>query len=176
MRSDESRQVADAGARFLTDKDPLVRAAALGLQVYAQPTDRVQRVLPLLDDKLRNVRVAAARALLGAPIARLPERYRESMAAASQEYRNSLTAKTDFPEAHLVLGGTALTLRNFRAAEAAFREAVMLDPQLAQAWSMIVRIRDALGDAEGARAALAEAIAANPFDVQLMQLELSLPK
>ena len=148
----------------------------MGLQVHAQPTDRVQRILPLLEDKVRSVRIAAARALLGAPIARLPERYKETLGTASKEFRNSLTAKSDFPETHLVLGGTALTLRNFRAAEAAFLEAVTLDPQLADAWSMIVRIREALGNLDGARTALADAIKANPFDLQLMQLELSLPE
>ena len=176
MRVERSSQFADAAAGFLTDTDPLVRSAALGLQVHAQPTDRVQRILPLLEDKVRSVRIAAARALLGAPIARLPERYKETLGTASKEFRNSLTAKSDFPETHLVLGGTALTLRNFRAAEAAFLEAVTLDPQLADAWSMIVRIREALGDLDGARTALADAIKANPFDLQLMQLELSLPE
>lgn len=176
LRSEGTSQFADRAEQFLTDADPLVRSAALGLQVHARPEDRVQRVLPLLDDELRSVRVSAARALLGAPIARLPERYRETLAAASSEFRRSLAAKSDFPETHLVLGGTALTLRNFRAAEAAFLEAVRLDPQLAQAWSMIVRIREALGDLEGARAALSDAIEANPFDLQLMELELALPK
>jgi cytochrome c-type biogenesis protein CcmH/NrfG len=92
------------------------------------------------------------------------------------EWRASLLARTDFPETHLALGGAALATRNFRAAEAAFREAVRLDPQRVEAWSMIVRIGAALGDPDGARAALDEALRANPSDAGLQDLGRSLPR
>ena len=42
------------------------------------------------------------------------------------------------------------------------REAASLDPQLVDAWAMVVRIRAGTGDMAGARAALAEAMAKNP--------------
>ena len=55
-----------------------------------------------------------------------------------------------------------------------FREAVRLDPQLTDAWSMIVRIRAAAGDADGARRALDEALDVNPTDINLLSLDLTL--
>lgn len=176
LRLEASPGTADRAAALLSDADPLVRSAAVALQVQAAPTDRVQRVLPLLEDNLRTVRIAAARAMLGAPIARLPRRYQTTLDAASRELQASLRAKFDFPESQMVIAGTALTVRNFNVAEAAFREAVRMDPQLADAWAMIVRIRDALGDPKGARAALNEAKTFNPDDLRLFELDLAIPK
>jgi hypothetical protein len=57
--------------------------------------------------------------------------------------------RLDFPETHLQAAGVALTLRNLGAATGAFREAAHLDPQLTDAWVMLVRIAGATdgGDA-----------------------------
>lgn len=149
-------------ASLITDADPLVRAAAIDLQRGASPQDRVLRLLPALEDKFQSVRIAAARVLLGAPFVRLPARNNKALQSAQREWRASLLAKTDFPETHIVLGGIALVLRNSRAAEQAFREAVRQDPQLIQGWRMIVRIRAAVGDRAGARDAIAAALIPNP--------------
>ena len=83
-------------------------------------------------------------------------------------------ARADFPETHLQIGGAALAGRNLEVAEAAFREAVALDPQLVDGWAMIARIHAAAGDAEGARRALDEGLAANPGqgDLEAMRREL----
>ncbi len=70
----------------------------------------------------------------------------------------------------MVIGGAALVLRNPRAAEQAFREAVRLDPQRVEAWAMISRILTATGDPDGARAALDDALAANPSSEVLQSL------
>ena len=53
-------------------------------------------------------------------------------------------------------------MRNLEVAEAAFREAVALDPQLVDGWAMIARIRAATGDAAGARRALEDGLAVEP--------------
>ena len=114
------------------------------------------------------MRITAARVLLGAPVARLPARNNTALQKAQREWRSSLLAKSDFPEIHMALGGTALVVRNPAAAERAFREAVRQDPQLVQAWRMIVRIRAAMGDREGAKGAIDEALKLNP-DSQVMK-------
>ncbi len=71
---------------------------------------------------------------------------------------------------HMAIGGAALVMRNPRAAEQAFLETVRLDPQMVEAWTMIVRILTAVGDRSGARAALEDALAANPSDEGLRSL------
>jgi Tfp pilus assembly protein PilF len=83
-------------------------------------------------------------------------------------------ARADFPETHLQIGGAALTGRNLEVAEAAFREAVALDPQLVDGWVMVARIRAAVGDVAGARQALDEGLGANPGqgDLEAMRGQL----
>ncbi len=167
--------IAAATAPMLTDPDPQVRALAVGLQRAAPPTEFIERVLPLLEDVSRSVRIAAAREMLGAPIARMPERYNVMLQRAMGEWQQTLASQTDFPETQLVMGGIALTTRNLDGAMSAFREAVRIDPQLINAWSMIVRLEAATGDETAARASLAEALAANPDNPDLTALEQQLP-
>ncbi|HVH02322.1 MAG TPA: cytochrome c3 family protein [Amaricoccus sp.] len=148
-------------ADLVGDRDPLVRAAAVGALRALPPAERWPLVAPALSDPLRAVRVAAARALLDAtPAAGSPDA--GTLAAAMREWRAALTARADFPETHLQIGGAALTVRDWRLAAEAFGEAASLDPQLVDAWVMLVRIRAGTGDIAGARAALDAAKAHNP--------------
>ncbi|WOF72524.1 hypothetical protein QMT40_000140 [Parvibaculaceae bacterium PLY_AMNH_Bact1] len=174
LRGVTDEAVAERGSDLLVDPSALVRENAIGLQQGAPPTDRVRRLTPLLEDQMRSVRVAAARSLIGVPAHELPETSMGPYRGAMADFRNSLSAKTDFPEIHLVLGGTALVMRNASAAEAAFREAVTLDPQLEEAWSMIVQMRLATDDVVGAREVLSEGLSHNPSSLVLIQLDLSL--
>jgi lipopolysaccharide biosynthesis regulator YciM len=168
----------DAAAQttsLLRDSDPLVREAAVGVQTAASPQDRVQRLAPLLADQYKSVRMAAARALLGAPVRAIDPAASEKFTTAAAEWQDSLNNKADFPETHLILGGIALTLRNFQAAEQAFRETTRQDPQLVDAWVMLVRIRAAFGDVTGARAILKEAMVNNPGNEALDALSQQFP-
>jgi len=170
LRAVADPAIAARVAPLIGDDDPLVRAAAIAVQRGAPPTDRVQRIVPAFEDPARSVRIAAAREFLDAPVARLPTRIAEAARNATGEWRASLSAKADFPETHMAIGGAALVLRNPRAAENAFRETVRLDPQRVEAWAMIVRILAATGDLDGARVALDDALAANPSSEVLRSL------
>ena len=119
---------------------------------------------------MRSVRMAAARALLGAPIARLPETMQRDLNAAMAEWRSALASRLDFPETQLQLAGMALTMRAFPQAQAAFREVVRLDPQRTDAWVMLVRLAAAMEGEEAARAVLDEALAAAPGAPALLSL------
>jgi len=149
-------------AALLDDADPLVRDAAVGAQRAAPPIERVQRIVGLLDDPARTVRIAAARMMLGAPVAHLPGRMARDLSAAMAEWQAALGSRLDFPETHLALGGTALSMRSAAAARAAFREAVILDPQAVDAWVMLARIAAATEGEAATRAVLGEALARNP--------------
>jgi predicted CXXCH cytochrome family protein len=170
LRPAADEAIAARAAPLIGDDDPLVRAAAIAVQRGAPPIDRVQRLVPAFEDPARTVRIAAAREFLDAPVARLPARIAEAARNATGEWRASLSAKADFPETHMVIGGAALVLRNPRAAEQAFRETVRLDPQRVEAWAMITRILAATGDLDGARAALDDALATNPSSEVLQSL------
>lgn len=166
--------VADAGAAsrvtpLLADPDPLVRAAAAGALRGLPPDERLARLTPLLSDERRSVREAAAKALAdaapppGAPGA-------EALGAARREWWAALMLRADFPETHLQIAGVALQAREFAFALSAFEQAVALDPQLVEAWSMIIRLNAAMGDWAAAQDALERGLGANPGDKTLTVL------
>ena len=100
----------------------------------------------------------------------MPPAREADLNGAMREWRASLASRPDFPETHLQMAGMALTMRNFPAAEAGFREAVRLDPQRIEAWTMIARIAAATRGGDAARAAVEEALRANPGDPGLIAL------
>ena len=169
-----SASAADRLAPLLQDDDPLVRSAAVGLQRTADPQDRVLRLVEVLDDPSRSVRIAAAREIIDAPIARLPNAMAADLSGAMAEWQSSMQNRLDFPETHLQMAGMALTMRNFPAAAGAFREVVRMDPQRTDAWVMLVRIAAATEGAAAARDVVSEALAANPDDPTLRQFATEL--
>lgn len=87
-----------------------------------------------------------------------------------KEYHHSLLDKADIPEIQMVIGGVALTKRNIKAAISAFGQAVEMDPQLVQAWIMLVRIKIAVGNRAEAKQTLREAVQSNPDSKELQYL------
>lgn len=166
--------LAEGLSPLLADHDPLVRSAAVRVQLSAPAQDRVLRLLGLLADPVRSVRMATARALLGAPIARLPRARQAELDAAMGEWRAAMASRLDFPETHLQLAGVALTLRAFPQAEASFREAVQLDPQRREAWVMLIRLANATRGPEAALTVVSEALTSLPGDQGLLLLQAEL--
>ena len=167
---------AEATAALLGDRDPMVRAHAVLVQRAAGPVEMLTRLLPLLEDEIRLVRQATVRELFSVPVAHMPERYATVLEDAMADWQQTLAATADFPEGQLALGGVALSTRDADAALRAFREAVRMDPQLVQAWSVIVRIEAAMGRMDAARTTLKQARSLNPNDYGLLQIEESLPE
>ncbi|SHJ30822.1 Doubled CXXCH motif (Paired_CXXCH_1) [Shimia gijangensis] len=168
-------ELADAVAPLLRDKNPMVRANTVPLQRSAKPQDMIARLFPLLEDTRRVVRITAARELLTTPASGLSGDQRSAMSRAFGEWQNALQTRLDYPETHMQLGGIALTTRNFAGARAAFLEAVRMDPQMVQAWSIIIRLSLAMEEPDAARAALVEAQAANPGDPTIAGLAAQIP-
>lgn len=174
MGAAADQQTARATAPLLRDDSPLLRAAAIRPQRAAPPQEQFQNLLDLLSDPIRLVRLSAAPDLLRAPVASLPPRIAERFGRVAGEWQRSLGNRLDFPETHLVLGGTALTMRNTPAAIGAFREAVTQDPQLLDAWVMLVRLEASTNGAEAASAVVEEALQANPGQPDLMAMQREL--
>lgn len=161
-------ETAERLAPALSDADPLVRAAAAGQQRTAPAQARVLRLVQLLDDPVRSVRIAAARALLDAPVARFPDSIAEDFGAAMGDWQAAMASRLDFPETHLQLAGVSLTLRNMAAAESAFAEVVRMDPQRQEAWLMRVRIAAATEGPERALSIVNAALEVLPNDLALL--------
>jgi predicted CXXCH cytochrome family protein len=169
LKTAPSKVSADTGEPFLGDEDPLVRGAAIALQRGAPLAARVQRIVPLLDDPSQSVRIEAARALIDVTGVRYPPQIANLLRSATNEYRASHSAKTDFPEVQLAIGGTALAQRDLDAAERAFSEAVTMDPQLSDGWLTLARVQIARREISAAEKTLERAVQAVPDDAVLYQ-------
>lgn len=174
MQGQADGEMADATKDVLSDHDPLVRANAAPIQRGAEIQDRLDRLMPLLTDPVLSVRLAVVKEMLNMPPEALSPSQRVIISEAMGEWRTSLLNKLDYPETHLVMGGMALTTRNFEAANGAFRQVVKLDPQRVEAWSILVRLTSALEGPEAARRVLQQALARVPGDPALVQLQATL--
>lgn len=170
LQSQASPELAEATAPLLANADPIIRGNAASLQRGAPEDVRMQRLMPLLTDPMRSVRISAAKQLLDIAPAQLVRSQQAALGAAMGDWQRSLGNKLDFPETHLVIGGMTLTLRNFPAALRAFGEVVRLDPQRAEAWTMLVRLTDAIDGPDAARLVLRNALEQVPSDPGLQQL------
>jgi predicted CXXCH cytochrome family protein len=167
-------EMAAATKGALSDPDPLVRANAAPIQRGADVQDRLNRLMPLLSDPVLSVRLSAVKEMLSAPPELLSRSQQVIIREAMGEWRASLMNKLDYPETHLVLGGMALTMRNFEAADRAFRQVVQMDPQRVEAWSILVRLTSALEGPDAARRVLRHALDRVPGHPVLVQLQASM--
>ncbi|MEP2533427.1 multiheme c-type cytochrome [Shimia sp.] len=155
---------------FLSDASPLVRASAITALRAVPISLSAPYLSAALEDPVRNVRLSAARAILSVQPSQAPAAvnaaYRGAASAVSRFLRNQF----DFPEAHMQIAGIALTQSDLTSAERAFRTAVRLDPQLGDAWIMLVRIAAAQRGQAAARKVLSEALQNIPDNAGLLAL------
>jgi len=113
--------------RLLADGDPLVRAAAVRFLAAFDITTRVDLGWPLLEDRVRSVRLEAASLLAELMPHRLPDKFREQLSAAIREYTQSQLTNAERPASHLNLGLLAVAMGEYPGAEQAYRTALRLD-------------------------------------------------
>ncbi|MEM9309020.1 MAG: multiheme c-type cytochrome [Pseudomonadota bacterium] len=159
--------LAESLAPLLDDPDPAVRTAAVGLHLPLPPDAKADLLTDALDDPTRAVRIETTKTLLNVPPYLLEPTARQKLQAAAREWQNSAANNADFPEIHLVLGGSALMMRNLPFATGAFREALRLDPQREEAWVMLVRLAEATDGPRAAQLVLGEALSHLPGSDQL---------
>lgn len=154
---------------FLEDDDSLVRLATVNALRFAPDGVRGAVIAPMMLDPIRSVRLAAARNTVDIPTDGLSPEEVDVVNVARDDLRTALTATLDYPETQMQIGGIAMTLRSMAAADAAFKEAVSLDPNLIDAWMMRARIALASDDLAATDAVLAAALQHNPDSTLLLQ-------
>jgi tetratricopeptide (TPR) repeat protein len=155
---------------LLADENAWVRHAVVNLFVYSSKENKMEKLLPMVNDPVRSVRLEAVKGFLETDIQKLTFSDSVAVKKAMKEYQESLFAKADVPEIQMVIGGVALSRRNIPAAIHAFSQALELDPQLIQAWVMLARIKAAVGQKSAAKQILSKAVKANPGNKELMQI------
>jgi tetratricopeptide (TPR) repeat protein len=130
LRDFGSAASAPALRAAIADPSPLVRAAVPRALPAAAGRPMLQAVAPLLDDPVLAVRVEAARALAGAPLA--PPQL-AALARATTELLAAEMVDADRPESHLNIGLLQLRGGQPDAAETEYRTALRLDPRFVPA-------------------------------------------
>lgn len=113
----------------LEDPSPMVRAVAAANLMLAPPEARAKALAPLLNDSEFVVRRAAARSL--ADVASLLKGDdRNALQATLNQWAQGLMENNDRGGAHLAIGSLQQQLNDMEGAEAAYREALRVEPQL----------------------------------------------
>jgi Flp pilus assembly protein TadD len=135
----------------LGSEDPLTRLGALtGIEEFASGASALA-IAPLWDD-LRAIRIEAARQVASIPQTQLPEAARERLAAGIGEYVAVQTFNAERPESQVNLAGLYADLKRPGEAEAAYREAIRLQPDFIPAYANLAQFMSSAGretEAEG---------------------------
>ena len=158
----------DAAVRAgVTDDWSLVRRASAHALSNTDPAASANTLAPLLDDRVRSVRIEAAEVLAGQPVNNLPADVAAAFDRATEEYIASLQLNADRPEAHMNLGLLYARQNHFDKAEEELKTALSLDPSFAPgAVNLADLYRAQNRDEEGERV-LKTALGRSPDDASL---------
>ena len=153
--------------RLLADEHPLVRSASVRFLEVTDVRTRVDLAWPLLEDPVRLVRLEAARILAPLLQQRVPEKFREALKTAVEEYAASLAVNVERPESQLNLGLLAVAVGDPARAEQAYQLAMRFDAAFVPAYVNLADLYRELGREEEGEAVLRAGIAAEPTDATL---------
>lgn len=137
--------------RAASDADPLVRrAAATAAAGTIDPASSAPILTALLRDPIRTVRLEAVSELVATSGPPPAADARVVFDRVAEEYRQSLAANAERPEAQVSLGAFEARLGRADVAEAAYRTGIELQPQFAPAYVNLSDLLRLTGrDAEG---------------------------
>ena len=118
----------------LSDEDPAVRAAAVGILDQTPLNIRVRLAFPMLEDPVRAVRIETARVLAAIPSGDLAVEQRALLDKATQEYVEAQLANAERPEAQANLGNLYAAQGKMDQAVVAYNAAIQLDPAFVPAY------------------------------------------
>jgi tetratricopeptide (TPR) repeat protein len=151
----------------LEDSEPLVRAAALeGLEELPIAL-RLERVRPLLEDPVRLVRIAAARALAGEAGTKLAAEGDAAYNRARAELLASFEANMDSPSSQLNRAVYLLACGDTPGAIAAYERALFLDRDFLPTVFNLANLFSTIDRAEDAKLLLEDALTRHPQEGEL---------
>ncbi|HWA73780.1 MAG TPA: tetratricopeptide repeat protein, partial [Polyangiaceae bacterium] len=146
----------------LQSSEPLVVYGAVLGATQLPPAQRVPLLTPLLEHRLRAVRVATGRALAGAPVASLSQTARAALERAFGEVEQSFDVSASRPETHVERSAFELGRGRLTQAEASLQSALRLQPCMVEAHLNRADLERQRRDEAAAERAIRAAIACNP--------------
>jgi len=122
-----SRLAVETAARHLTDPDPLIRRAAVSALQTAPIQLRWQLLSPLIDDRLKVIRLEVASVLVDT-LPQLEGKEAEKLNRLIDEYRESLIYNADSPSGQTSIGNLEARLGYNILAENAYLRALEIEP------------------------------------------------
>jgi tetratricopeptide (TPR) repeat protein len=128
------REALQTVTAVLYDDDPILRASAVRSLQFLPLHQRYQLLQALLDDEVATVRMEVAQSLAGVPLDQVSPEQARQLEGLFKWYLDILSLHADMPETQLQLGVFYLERGDLPAAEAAYREALLLNRQLVPAY------------------------------------------
>jgi len=118
----------------LASKDSQNRYRALRSLASFPSENWIEAVGPLLSDKVRAVRIAAADLYITIPSNQVPSNYSKAFALAQIELEKSLRYQTDFSTGNVMLADYYLKLKDYPNAEKFYLRGLKKDSNMNYAW------------------------------------------
>jgi tetratricopeptide (TPR) repeat protein len=142
----------------LASKDAQIRYRALK-SLASFPADSWREAVgPLLSDKVRAVRIAAADLYISIPVAQIPSQYANTFSLAQKELEKSLIYQTDFSTGNVMLADYYLKLQDYQKAEKFYLRGLKKDSNMNYALLNLSTVYNAQGKNKQALQTLESAI------------------
>lgn len=142
----------------LNHKDAQVRYRALRSLSTFSPNDWTVSVAPLLSDKVRAVRIAAADLFTGMPDDQIPNQYTTAYSAAKKELISYLYYQTDFSVGNIMLADYYLKIQDYVNAESFYLKGLRKDGKINYALLNLSSLYNSVGKNDAALKMLQKAL------------------
>ena len=128
------REAIQTVTAVLYDDDPMLRTSAVRSLQFLPLHQRYQLLQALMEDEVAAVRMEVAQSLAGVPLDQLSPDQAQQLERLFKWYLEVQRLHADMPETQLQMGVFYVERGDLPAAEAAYREALLLNPQLVPAY------------------------------------------
>jgi predicted CXXCH cytochrome family protein len=146
-------------AKFMRDKEPLIRLAAAQAAFKMDPGAKAKWLAPLLDDSVKAVRIAATNSLLGVS---LPPQRQKAFEQGLNELLEVGSLSAWRGEGRVNQGDIQANLGDFERAEEAYRAAIYIDPYFEVGYLKLAELLQSVGDTETVGDLFDKAVSALP--------------
>jgi len=153
------REATATMASLLYHENSIIRTSTVRSLRFLSLPQRLQLLTPLIDDDITSVRLEVAAALAGVPLDQVPAPQADKLRKLFAEYVAIHKRHADMPGALMQLGVFYAERGDTPAAEAAYREALALNPQMVAAYLNLADLLRALDRDDEARTLLLQALA-----------------